>query len=68
MTRARLLRTGIPAPFERDLGTAVERRGRHAADVAPRGRKQPTEPVRPDADEADPDDVGVIDPEDPAAG
>jgi DNA polymerase-4 len=28
VTRARLLRTGIPAPFERDLGTAVERRGR----------------------------------------
>jgi DNA polymerase-4 len=32
ITRARLLRTGIPAPFERDLGTAVERRGEHAAD------------------------------------
>ena len=30
ITRARLLRTGIPAPFERDLGTAVERRGEHA--------------------------------------
>ena len=30
VTRARLLRTGIPAPFERDLGTAVERRGEHA--------------------------------------
>ncbi|HEY2917055.1 MAG TPA: DNA polymerase IV [Candidatus Limnocylindrales bacterium] len=27
VTRARLIRTGIPAPFERDLGTAVERRG-----------------------------------------
>ena len=32
ITRARLLRTGIPAPFERDLGTAVERRGEHAED------------------------------------
>jgi DNA polymerase-4 len=30
ITRARLLRTGIPAPFERDLGTAVDRRGEHA--------------------------------------
>jgi DNA polymerase IV len=30
VTRARLLRTGIPAPFERDLGTAVEQRGEHA--------------------------------------
>ena len=34
ITRARLLRTGIPAPFERDLGTAVERRGEHAEDPA----------------------------------
>jgi DNA polymerase-4 len=33
ITRARLLRTGIPAPFERDLGTAVERRGEHAEPV-----------------------------------
>jgi DNA polymerase-4 len=31
VTRARLIGTGIPAPFERDFGTAVERRGRHAA-------------------------------------
>jgi nucleotidyltransferase/DNA polymerase involved in DNA repair len=34
ITRARLLRTGLPAPFERDLGTAVERRGEHAEDTA----------------------------------
>jgi DNA polymerase-4 len=33
ITRARLLRTGLPAPFERDLGTAVERRGEHAEDA-----------------------------------
>jgi hypothetical protein len=33
ITRARLLRTGVPAPFERDLGTAVERRGEHAEPV-----------------------------------
>ncbi|MCI0345095.1 MAG: DNA polymerase IV [Chloroflexi bacterium] len=43
ITRARLLRTGIPAPFERDLGTAVERRGEHAEPEegsARRGRKR----------------------------
>jgi DNA polymerase IV len=43
ITRARLLRTGIPAPFERDLGTAVERRGEHAEpveDAAVRRRKR----------------------------
>jgi DNA polymerase-4 len=43
ITRARLLRTGIPAPFERDLGTAVERRGQHAEDAdggAARRRKR----------------------------
>jgi len=40
VTRARLIRTGIPAPFERDLGTAVERRGRF--DSRPgTGRRQP---------------------------
>jgi DNA polymerase-4 len=33
MTRARLLGTGVPAPFERDFGTAVERRGALAADL-----------------------------------
>jgi DNA polymerase-4 len=32
VTRARLLRTGVPAPFERDFGTSAERRGEHAAD------------------------------------
>ncbi|MEO7664722.1 MAG: DNA polymerase IV, partial [Candidatus Limnocylindrales bacterium] len=30
ITRARLLKTGLPAPFERDFGTAAERRGEHA--------------------------------------
>jgi DNA polymerase-4 len=35
ITRARLLRTGLPAPFERDLGTPVERRGQHAEDLPP---------------------------------
>ena len=48
ITRARLLRTGIPAPFERDLGTAVERRGEHAEDldggVARRRKRRDTQP------------------------
>jgi hypothetical protein len=40
ITRARLLRTGIPAPVERDFGTAVERRGDLAEDVERSGRKR----------------------------
>jgi DNA polymerase-4 len=40
VTRARLLRTGIPAPFERDLGTPVEQRGLHAEGAAGSGRKR----------------------------
>jgi DNA polymerase-4 len=39
VTRARLLRTGLPAPFERDFGTPVEERGVHAADAVPRSRR-----------------------------
>jgi DNA polymerase-4 len=39
VTRARLIRSGLPAPFERDLGTPIERRGRF--DSRPgTGRKQ----------------------------
>jgi DNA polymerase IV len=41
ITRARLLRTGIPAPFERDFGTPVEQRGDLAEDVERTGRKRP---------------------------
>jgi len=51
VTRARLLRTGIPAPFERDLGTPVEQRGLHAEGVAGSGRKRrrgATEPAARD--------------------
>lgn len=40
ITRARLLRTGVPAPFERDFGTDVERRGDLAEDVERTGRKR----------------------------
>jgi DNA polymerase-4 len=32
ITRARLIGTALPTPFERDMGTAAERRGVHAAD------------------------------------
>jgi DNA polymerase-4 len=41
ITRARLLRTGLPAPFERDLGTPVERRGQHAEGLPAPGRRRP---------------------------
>jgi DNA polymerase-4 len=40
ITRARLLRTGIPAPFERDFGSSVEQRGDHAEDIERSGRKR----------------------------
>jgi len=40
ITRARLLGTGLPAPFERDMGTAPERRGIHAADMPPAREEQ----------------------------
>jgi hypothetical protein len=51
VTRARLLRTGLPAPFERDHGTAAERRGDHAADVARTGRRRPVVETPPPEDE-----------------
>jgi DNA polymerase IV len=56
VTRARLLRTGIPAPFERDFGTAVERRGDLAEDVQRSGRKRREGSDR-QADTAGPDDA-----------
>jgi hypothetical protein len=59
ITRARLLRTGIPAPFERDLGTAVERRGEHAEDpdraAARRRKRRGAADQRPEADAVDDD-------------
>jgi DNA polymerase-4 len=62
ITRARLLRTGIPAPFERDLGTAVERRGEHAddpANAATRSRKRRPASPTPEPPPDDPiDDRG----------
>jgi DNA polymerase IV len=39
VTRARLIGTNLPAPFERDHGTPTERRGIHAAD-ARRGQRR----------------------------
>jgi len=46
VTRARLLGSHLPAPFERDVGTAVERRGAHAADAErdPRRGRRPEHP------------------------
>jgi DNA polymerase-4 len=69
VTRARLLRTGLPAPFERDVGTAAERRGEHAADVTRSGRKRPAAapgggPVAGAAGFPSGDDVGAIPPDD----
>jgi DNA polymerase-4 len=55
VTRARLIRAGLPAPFERDFGTAAERRGDLAADIKRSGRKRPT----PDAGLAPGDDADV---------
>ena len=39
VTRASLIRSDLPTPFERDAGTAVERRGIHAADADPEPRR-----------------------------
>jgi DNA polymerase-4 len=41
VTRARLIGTGLPAPFERDMGSAVEHRGVHAEDAPRQSRKRP---------------------------
>ena len=63
LTRARLVRAGLPAPFERDPGTAAERRGRHAADSAP-GRSKSASPVesRDSQGDTDVDDIRDDDP------
>lgn len=55
VTRARLLGTGLPAPFERDPGTAPERRGVHAADALDdRGRDSRADT---DVEDIPPDDT-----------
>ncbi|HYK94649.1 MAG TPA: DNA polymerase IV [Candidatus Dormibacteraeota bacterium] len=64
ITRARLLRTGIPAPFERDLGTAVERRGEHAVvedEAARRRKRRPPGPRATAARATAEDDIGSDD-------
>ena len=63
ITRARLLRTGIPAPFERDLGTAVERRGEHAVadDEAAKRRKRRSPGSAPNPDPVSGDELGSDD-------
>jgi DNA polymerase-4 len=54
VTRARLIRTGLPAPFERDLGTAVERRGRFD-NRGGTGRRKTANQASPKAPEAGPE-------------
>jgi len=65
VTRARLIGTRLPAPFERDPGTAVERRGRHAADA--QGEARPRRPVEraPEGDDSRADtDLDDLPPDD----
>ena len=53
ITRARLIGAALPTPFERDMGTAAERRGAHAADEQERrstGRSTPQPSTAPDRD------------------
>jgi DNA polymerase IV len=67
VTRARLLKTGLPAPFERDFGTAAERRGDHAADIERSGRKRrPAEPEPARQEDPDVDPSGDFEGADPA--
>jgi DNA polymerase-4 len=65
ITRARLLRTGVPAPFERDLGTDVERRGEHAVaedpDAQRRKRRTAAPEPRPSLEDGPPSDDGFDD-------
>jgi DNA polymerase-4 len=63
VTRARLLRTGLPAPFERDPGTAPERRGEHASDeqAARAASSRRDRSTRPATAAAGADDVDVDD-------
>jgi DNA polymerase-4 len=54
ITRARILRSGVSAPFERDFGSSVERRGDLAADVARDARKRRSDRDRqPDTEPID---------------
>ena len=57
VTRARLLGTGLPAPFERDPRSSSERRGVHGESDG-RSRPATTEPAvpDPDVDDVPPDD------------
>ena len=60
MTRARLLGTGLPAPFERDPRSSSERRGVHGAIEGERPTRAPpsedAEAPDPDVDEVPADD------------
>jgi hypothetical protein len=59
VTRARLIGTGLPAPFERDMGTAVEHRGQHAAtpEPAPNAADDRDSVGDTDVDDIPPDDA-----------
>jgi DNA polymerase-4 len=54
VTRARLITTGLPAPFERDLGTPIERRGRFD-NRAGTGRRQASPEAKEPPGEGDPE-------------
>jgi DNA polymerase-4 len=63
VTRARLIRADLPTPFERDPGTAAERRGRHAADATPTGHKRSNQDLPRDTQaDTELDDIPVDDP------
>jgi DNA polymerase-4 len=61
VTRARLIGSRLPSPFERDHGTAAERRGMHAADSAQTRRKRRPAEDAPSADDEALDDLGADD-------
>jgi DNA polymerase-4 len=58
VTRARLLGADLPAPFERDPGSAPEQRGHHAADA--RGPRRHASEDRPSRDSQGDTDVEEI--------
>jgi DNA polymerase IV len=60
VTRARLLGAALPTPFERDPGTAAERRGRHAADAEPQPKRSGTGPRNRDTQADTPADEDPV--------
>jgi DNA polymerase-4 len=63
VTRARLIGAALPTPFERDPGTAAERRGRHAADeVRDRGKRPANVEPNDSLGDTEGDDIAADDP------